>query len=606
MSFSSIKRQEYIRYMLWLSSAVFVALSYVLLKVDKSLLSSSTLFILVYTDIISLFFTSFLIYRQIRAVLDLNSSANKGKLFYKQIITLFSCVTILPSVCVFAFSIIFFNIGIENLFRSPIKDIIENAEQVAEIYINDMKMNLEGFTNVIGTQLNTCIDGISVDQKKMQQILIEETEASKVDASVMQNIGQGGVVTLASTPFALATKLENPPRDLFTLEEGEIISWENDEFAIVATMINKALGIYMVAIAPIDNIIMEHKHKIQNALTEYSNIATQRSGIKISFITLFSVVTLLLLITSIFFGVVFTNRILRPINKLIFATKNITAGDYKSPIKLKDTKTEFDILIATFNDMMSKLEQQKQQLIISNKQNAWRDIARKIAHEIKNPLTPIQLSAERLKSKYQKEIQTNPEVFKSCIETIVRQVKCIGNLVKEFSEFARMPAPKLEKTNIIELIKQVVIIQTNAHKDIMFKHDYKIKEFFINIDPAQINQVIMNIVQNAINSIEENNVSTENIIGHILIEFSEENDTIKISIEDDGPGFSEFALEKALEPYFTTREAGTGLGLAIVHKIITDHDGEIILGKSEDLGGAKVTITLPKNFTNLKADEDGI
>ena len=291
--------------------------------------------------------------------------------------------------------------------------------------------------------------------------------------------------------------------------------------------------------------------------------------------TFFSVVTLLLLISSIFFGVIFANKILKPINKLITATRNVTAGDYNTPIKQGKTKTEFDVLIETFNDMMSKLEQQKQQLIISNKQNAWRDIARKIAHEIKNPLTPIQLSAERLKNKYQKEVTSSPEVFNSCIDTIIRQVKCIGNLVKEFSDFARMPAPKIERVDIVELVKQVVFIQANAHKNIKFMQNYDRNEFFCQVDQAQINQVVMNLIQNSINAITENNVHTEPFIGHIITDLHVENDTMYLSVEDDGPGFSDSVAEKALEPYYTTRENGTGLGLAIVHKIITDHNGEI-------------------------------
>ena len=376
---------------------------------------------------------------------------------------------------------------------------------------------------------------------------------------------------------------------------------------MAATIINKNLGIYLIASAPIDGVILKHKHKIKAAVAEYSNLATQRAGVKVSFMTLFSVVTIFLLLTSIFFGVIFANRILKPINKLITATKNVTAGDYKTPIQMATkTKTEFDVLIETFNDMISKLEQQKQQLIISNKQNAWRDIARKIAHEIKNPLTPIQLSAERLKNKYQKEIRTNPEVFNSCIETIIRQVQCIGNLVKEFSDFARMPAPKIEKVDIIELIKQVVFIQANAHKNIRFEQNYDRTEFFCHIDQAQINQVIMNLLQNSINAIVENNPQKDPFNGNIEINFYVKDGMICLSIEDDGPGFKDSVIDKVLEPYYTTREKGTGLGLAIVHKIITDHNGEISLGRSEKLGGAKVLFEIPDNYSEMKGGIDGI
>ena len=495
---------------------------------------------------------------------------------------------------------LFFNIGIENLFKSPVKNVIDNAEQVASIYIDDMKLNLENFVSGIGGQVNKCINGLSIDPQKIKSILEEETETIKVEAVVLQAIDKNSTKVIASTPFSLSIQFEKIPNELMYVDNGGVIAWESGDLVLSAMMINKNLGIYLITSTPIDSIILEHKHKIKTAVTEYSNLATQRSGLKLSFMTFFSVITVLLLLTSGVVGVIFANKILRPINKLITATKNITSGDYNTPINIEKSKSEFDVLIMTFNDMMSKLEQQKQQLIISNKQNAWRDIARKIAHEIKNPLTPIQLSAERLKNKYQCEITSNPEVFNSCIDTIIRQVKCIGNLVKEFSDFARMPAPKIENVDIIKLIKEVIFIQSNAHKNIGFHQSYDRDEFFCEIDQSQINQVMMNVIQNAINSINENNLKTNSSIGNIVTDFYVKNNIIYLSIEDDGPGFSDNSIDKALDPYYTTREMGTGLGLAIVHKILTDHSGEIILGKSKVLGGAQVSIEIPCDYKNMK------
>lgn len=601
-SFLVIRRRRYIKYALVLAAIVFSILTYILLRSGNSILNSNFIFVLVYLDVILIFIAAFLIYQHIKSILANKKQNQNSGIFRRQITILFSCVTILPAICVFVFSMLFFNIGIENLFKSPVKNVIENAQQVSEIYINDMRINLENLTNSLAFQLGQCIDGFAIDQLKMNEILIDGTDGSKVDALIIQAIGSNFVNVLVSTPFSLDAQLEGLPQSIFNLNGGETLSWEANESIMATTTVNKPLGIYLVASAPIDGVILNHKHKIKSAVTEYANMATQRSGIKVSFATLFLVVTLFLLAISIFMGIIFASKTLRPINKLITATKNVTAGDYNKPIKLEKTKTEFDILIETFNDMMSKLEQQKQQLIISNKQNAWRDIARKIAHEIKNPLTPIQLSAERLKNKYKKEITTSPEVFNSCIDTIIRQVRCIGNLVKEFSDFARMPAPKIERVEIIELINQVVFIQANAHKNIKFYQDYDRPEFYCNIDQAQINQVIMNVIQNSINAISENNPPAASFIGNILISFYAKNDMMYITIEDDGPGFSDSVVEKALEPYYTTRENGTGLGLAIVHKIISDHNGEVSLGRSERLQGAKVLFEIPYNNLTMKGE----
>ena len=144
------------------------------------------------------------------------------------------------------------------------------------------------------------------------------------------------------------------------------------------------------------------------------------------------------------------------------------------------------------------------------------------------------------------------------------------------------------------------------HRNIKFQQHYDRSEFFCQIDQSQINQVIMNLIQNSINAIMENNIPAEPFIGNILTDFHVEKDMMYLSIEDDGPGFSDPVIERALEPYYTTRENGTGLGLAIAHKIITDHNGEISLGKSKKLGGAKVLFEIPYNYSEVRSNANGI
>jgi two-component system nitrogen regulation sensor histidine kinase NtrY len=490
---------------------------------------------------------------------------------------------------------LFFNVGIENLFKSPIKNVIDNAERVASIYIDDMKFNMENFVNGLFDQINSCINGVSINKNQMSKILEEETSSLKVDAVVLQIVDGQNINVITSTPFSISLQFEELPAEVSYLNEGAVIAWESDDLVLSITKINNDLGIYLLASIPINSIILDHKHKIKTGIEEYTNLATKRTGIKVTFMTFFSVVTILLLLLSFIIGIVFANWILKPVKKLIIATKNVTSGDYNSPIRVGHFKNEWDVLISTFNDMILKLDQQKRQLIVSQRQNAWRDIARKIAHEIKNPLTPIQLSAERLKSKYQNEIVTQPEVFNSCINTITRQVSCIGKLVKEFSDFARMPPPKFENVDIVHLLREAVFMQSNAYKSISFHQTYDRDSCICEIDQDQINQVLINILQNAVNAISENHsCGAEKIIGSITLDFCVENDLTHIIIEDDGPGFSDTAIEKALDPYYTTRADGTGLGLSIVHKIVTDHSGEIKLGKSKWSGGASIAIVLPR------------
>ncbi|MDR1289477.1 MAG: HAMP domain-containing protein [Holosporales bacterium] len=594
--FSNILRKAKRRLPFYITVATVLCfyITYIILTKSKNSLNSSWLLLVLYADIVLISVSSLMVLNQIKRLLRLRSLRQKGNRFHKQIMILFSCGTIIPTSCIFVFAVLFFNVGIDNLFKSPVKNAIDNANHVASIYVNDMKITMENFVNGVGERIEKCTNGFIIDTEKIEEILEEETSRLKIEASVVMSANGYNFTVLAKSPFSLPAYLENLPREISHLEKGNVLSWETESCVMAAQMVNSELGVYLIASTGIDPIVLDHKHKTKVAVMEYSNLATQRTGLKFTFIAFFSVVATLLLLLSIFVGIIFANWILKPVNKLIIATKNVGSGSYDTQVISKKFNNEWDTLILTFNNMISKLEQQKQQLIISNKQNAWRDIARKIAHEIKNPLTPIQLSAERLKNRYRREITTSPEIFDSCVDTIIRQVSCIGNLVKEFSDFARMPAPKMEKSDIVRILKEVVFIQSNAHKEITFIQNYETQTFLCNFDQSQINQVMMNILQNAINAIVENSKSnTDEAIGIIKVIFRTKNNRMYITIEDDGPGFSEVAMERAMEPYYTTREAGSGLGLAIVYRIVNDHGGDIFLGRSENLSGARVTIEMP-------------
>ncbi len=243
-------------------------------------------------------------------------------------------------------------------------------------------------------------------------------------------------------------------------------------------------------------------------------------------------------------------------------------------------------VIITFDDVTP--------LMSAQRKAAWSDVARKIAHEIKNPLTPIQLSAERLKRKYLKEIQTDPEVFKTCVDTIVRQVGQIGRLVNEFSSFARMPEPILVTDNIVQIAKNTLDLQIQAHTAIEFSFESTHPEILVSCDASQLTQVLTNLLQNAINA-----VSLDEIAGtakpdkaKIKISVCLDDNKCVVSVDDNGPGLPVNGRERLTEPYYTTHSKGTGLGLAIVAKIIEDHRGQLELGDSP-LGGARVLFEIP-------------
>jgi two-component system nitrogen regulation sensor histidine kinase NtrY len=245
--------------------------------------------------------------------------------------------------------------------------------------------------------------------------------------------------------------------------------------------------------------------------------------------------------------------------------------------------------IITFDDVTT--------LVSAQRKAAWSDVARRIAHEIKNPLTPIQLSAERLKRRYLKEITSDPQTFQACIETIIRQVGQIGNLITEFSSFARMPNPVMKEEDLGEICRQAVFLQKQARPSLVFQLQISDDSVMVRCDAQQISQLLTNLLQNAINALEayyslETSVADQLSSAQISLTLEERNENILLIIEDNGPGFPKEGREHLTEPYFTTHTKGTGLGLAIVAKIVEDHRGKLVLGDSS-LGGAKVTIELP-------------
>tara|TARA_B110000208_G_scaffold932_2_gene1158 strand:- start:5365 stop:7440 length:2076 start_codon:yes stop_codon:yes gene_type:complete len=238
--------------------------------------------------------------------------------------------------------------------------------------------------------------------------------------------------------------------------------------------------------------------------------------------------------------------------------------------------------VLTFDDITN--------LIAAQKMAAWSDIARRIAHEIKNPLTPIRLSAERLKKHIDKPIMFNKKIFEQSLNMITRQVDDIHHLVDEFSSFARMPAPILNQVNVFVIVREYVEPLNISFDKITIKLDNtKYKNIFIMADEKQIRQAIGNIIKNSYENIITNNIKN----GVISIDFENDNDFVSILLKDNGTGINPNDISRMVEPYFSTKTNGSGLGLAITKKIIEDHNGSITIKSPKDEQGTIIIIKLP-------------
>ena len=248
--------------------------------------------------------------------------------------------------------------------------------------------------------------------------------------------------------------------------------------------------------------------------------------------------------------------------------------------------------VVTFDDVTD--------LMSAQRMAAWGDVARRIAHEIKNPLTPIQLSAERLKRRYLKQIKDDPETFSICTDTIIRQVGDIGRMVDEFSSFARMPRPTVKPEDAKELCQQALFLQRQGNPDIRYVSTLPDRPVPLICDRRQVSQVLTNILKNSAEAIEGREAAPGQTLapGEITLSLRDEDATVRIIVDDNGKGLPKEGRERLTEPYMTTRSKGTGLGLAIVKKIMEDHGGYLALDDREG-GGARISLVFRRDAKEI-------
>lgn len=520
------------------------------------------------------------------------------------IISIFSLVTMTPSIVVAILAVTFFKSGVSVWFSEPVQSALNDARVVAELYLQEHMRGIRVDAVDVASKVKSLIHYYNLfsepDRKAFQKELDEILVNQNLEEALIFLVNQHDKMT-TSISSSLAFSLELAAVEETNVEElniaasGEIVVKEHRGMVQALTYINSDLqdiSMYMWIGKGIDKNIIKYVTKARDSTRYYNDLLKNQHQFQIILITLFALSSILLLLAAIWTGITLANILVLPITRLIAAADSVSKGDLSVRVEEIPVRNELDNLVQSFNRMTEMLEKQNKDLIISEKKSAWSDIARKIAHEVKNPLTPIQLSAERLKRKYLKEITTDPDVFTKCIDTIIRQVSHIESLINEFSTFARMPEPVMEYVNMTQLIRDAIFLQKQAFPNITFHTHWPDTWVIWICDAQQIMQVMTNLLQNAANAITENGKTN----GNIWIMMRPFNHKLNIIIEDDGPGFPQEQRERLFEPYYTTREKGTGLGMAIVLRIITEHSGKLELKDAFNHVGARVEITLP----NLK------
>ena len=502
-------------------------------------------------------------------------------------ISLFTIFTFAPSLLISIFSLFLFNYGLENYFNSRIKSAVSDSYDVASKYLEESKKTVESDIFLMSVGINRVANLFYSNQKKFNDIVGSEKLLRNIDdvylidslGSVMYFDSRNSTSNfIAPTENDFDKALKNIPVSISNGSDGK---------TSFLMKLNGLIDTYLYISRNIDPEIINYLNETEQAVNFYYSVENSQTGLKITFAIIYITIVTLLLFLSIFIAIYYATRLTKPIINLIKASENISDGKLDTKVSTFDSDNELLLLSNNFNNMIDRLKKQQDKLLIAERYSAWESVARKLAHEIKNPLTPIQLSIDRIREKYSSQIKENKDDFRNYLETINRQINDIEKLVSEFSSFARMPEPIMKKINIVNTVSRAIdfmkISTVNSINFIKPKNN-----LFIKGDEEQLYRVFINLIKNSEESFLEKKADFK---GKISVEIRKNNDYISIKLNDNGVGITD--IKKVMTPYFTTKKNGTGLGLPIVSKIINEHSGDLTVLNNDNNNGVEVLITIP-------------
>lgn len=692
-------------------------------------------FAILYVDFTFILLVFFLVGYKIFNLIYKNKNGKSGSKFQIKLITIFGVLVCIPSFIMAIFAMIFFHGGMDAWFTERNKTVLNESLKVAESYLKEhqkviandamslanmleLKLPLlpryddvrDNFLNTL-IQMKSLEDAILFDEE--QNIIARSEYSYSLEFSLIKSEDiskaiQNGVTLIDTGDHQYVTALASI--DIYDSSVFKNNGNSNDDVNYLDKNHHDVMHAFLLVRRHVDKDVISYIDNTKNAVLEYTSIQSKRANIEASFVLIFFLVAMLLVLSAIGIAITLGSKIVEPIGDLIDATKQIRDGNYDVKVANNSENEDMNVLNNTFNDMATTIKEQhnslkqinddldsriqfienvlygvssgvvgldcrrkiyiynklasdlfdlsngtnieniipdisqlldeafqkKEKIIDSDitvnsfnsirllyvkvifvknlngyiitfddmtemrtiqKKAAWSDVARRVAHEIKNPLTPIQLAIERILRKFESEV-SNKALLKDLTRTIINQVEIIGRLINEFSLFSRMPEPVFSNNNVVEILSKVIFLQKNSYNHINFKIDTFSNDVFLNCDEKLISQAFMNIIKNSINAInyELSNNKSQNKKYEICVKLRKRSDDLLILFEDNGPGFPEEYKDKLTEQYFSLIPNGTGLGLSIVEKIIADHYGKIEFNNLEH-GGASVAITFPiKNY----------
>ena len=553
-------------------------------------LNEDNLEILLISNVILVILFFILIFIDIKNSIKNNINV-RGSIANRKYIVSFALFTLIPSLLIAIFSLFIFSFALDKYFDKKITTAVNNSYEIAKNYVDEKRNKIESEIVLIAFDLNKYADLYNSDPDRYQLIL--NTQRFLRDIDQLHLIDNEGKL-LRSAANSVYKKIEDRAMEMVKDDDRPlkiINTFENKSAAVVR--LSNYENTFLYVLKYIDKNISNYLIKSEEAVNFYYTVENQNLGIRISFAIIYIALVTLLLFLSITIAIRFSSRFFISINNLITASENIGKGNLNTKVPDIKADIEMERLNKNFNSMIDRLKNQQEKLLTNERHEAWENVARKLAHEIKNPLTPIQLTIDNLKTKYLPNGETfNQEKYLNNLKTILKQIKQIENLVNEFSDFARMPKPLFKSNNLNQVINDNINLVNKLDDSIQIRLiNHLAKETILKFDNEQFNRLFFNLIKNSLESIQEKAIKDNKIDKNIDIEIRQRRDYININIVDTGTGFKNKKTKDVIKPYFTTKEKGTGLGLSIVDKIISDHEGSIKFLNHKK--GAKIQIIIP-------------
>lgn len=663
--------------------AIFAA-SYLIITDNGSptrLLSPPLVALLLVANLVPAMGLLVLLARRIAKGRAARSAMGGGGRLHVRLVALFSGIASVPTLLVVIFASLLFQYGVEFWFSDRARTVLENADSVAQAFVDENKQRIVADVVAMGGDVNGYATAFGMDQPRFAEGLAWQVAARNLSEAAVIMIGADGQRRLIAGANLDKRPLELrlPASSLGELREGQarVVTEAGDRVETVIRL-DPQRDVYLYASRDVPPTVLSSVSRARNALGDYNSMLERSRTLQVRFNAALLVVSLLIVAAAIWIALTVADRLVRPVSDLVLAARRVEAGDLSARVEAPRLRDEVGTLASAFNRMTYKIQEQTgalesrrafteavlsavsagvvsvnregrirlinrsaetllhtigerpvgtpleavsselaqlldgserdavvqiasageprtlavrivrttdghvltfddiTQQLADQRRAAWADVARRIAHEIKNPLTPIQLAAERLQRRYGREIQSDPTTFERLTATIVRQVGDLRRMVDEFSSFARMPKPVFRSESIVDIARQALFLHEVAHTGIAFSLHAEEPIPAMVCDRRQIGQALTNVVKNAVEAVGQTpeHAGQANPVGMVEMKIAAKDGKLVLSVADNGIGLPA-DRERITEPYVTTRSRGTGLGLAIVKNIVEQHSGTI-------------------------------